>query len=47
MTIAPSDYANDPDFAEHVQTYRRFVKGVFLFAAHVLVILAILGYLYG
>jgi len=34
------------DFAEHEQTYRNFVKGVFLFAAHVLVILIILAWVF-
>lgn len=47
MTITPSEYATDPDFADHVRTYHTFVKGAFLFAAHVLAILAILAYLYG
>ena len=34
------------DFAEHEQTYRYFVKGAFLFAAHVLVILLILAWVF-
>jgi Bacterial aa3 type cytochrome c oxidase subunit IV len=34
------------DFVEHEQTYRYFVKGVFLFAAHVLVILLILAWVF-
>jgi Bacterial aa3 type cytochrome c oxidase subunit IV len=34
------------DFAEHEKTYRYFVKGVFLFAAHVLVILLILAWVF-
>jgi hypothetical protein len=47
MSIAPADHLTDQDLAEHVRTYHAFVKGAFLFAAHVLVILAILAYLYG
>jgi len=34
------------DFAEHQRTYRYFVRGVFLFAAHVLVILLILAWVF-
>jgi hypothetical protein len=34
------------DFVEHEQTYRYFVKGAFLFAAHVLVILLILAWVF-
>jgi Bacterial aa3 type cytochrome c oxidase subunit IV len=34
------------DFVEHEQTYRHFVKGVFIFAAHVLVILLILAWVF-
>jgi len=34
------------DFAEHEQTYRYFVKGVFVFAAHVLVILLVLAWVF-
>lgn len=34
------------DFAAHEETYRHFVKGVFLFAAHVLVILLILAWVF-
>jgi hypothetical protein len=38
--------ATDPhaDYADHVETYRRFVQYVAVFAAHVLVILALLAY---
>jgi hypothetical protein len=34
------------DFTEHEQTYRYFVKGAFLFAAHVLVVLLILAWVF-
>lgn len=34
------------DWAEHERTYRGFVKGVVLFAAHVLAILLILAWVF-
>jgi hypothetical protein len=34
----------DADFAAHVETYRAFVKYAAIFAAHVLVVLALLAY---
>lgn len=34
----------DADFVAHLQAYRGFVKGVMLFAGHVLVILLLLYY---
>ena len=34
------------DFAAHQETYKHFVKGVLLFAAHVLVILLILAWVF-
>jgi hypothetical protein len=34
------------DWAEHQRTYHGFVKGVVLFAAHVLVILLILAWVF-
>jgi hypothetical protein len=34
------------DFAEHKQTYRYFVRGVLLFAAHVLLILLLLAWVF-
>jgi Bacterial aa3 type cytochrome c oxidase subunit IV len=34
------------DWAEHERTYRGFVKGVFIFAAHVLLILLILAWIF-
>lgn len=37
--------ASEPDdYAEHQRTYRGFVRGVVLFVAHVLVILALMAY---
>ena len=38
--------ASSEDFAEHEKTYRYFVRGVFLFAAHVLLILLILAWIF-
>ena len=32
--------------AEHRQTYRWFVRGAFIFAAHVVVVLLVLGYVF-
>jgi Bacterial aa3 type cytochrome c oxidase subunit IV len=32
------------DLADHLRTYRTFVRYAFLFAAHVLVILALMAY---
>jgi hypothetical protein len=34
------------DYPEHARTYRSFVTGVFLFAAHVLVILLVLAWVF-
>lgn len=34
------------DWIEHERTYRGFVKGVFIFAAHVLVVLLILAWVF-
>jgi hypothetical protein len=34
------------DWAEHQRTYRWFVRGVFVFAAHVLVVLLILAWVF-
>jgi aa3 type cytochrome c oxidase subunit IV len=34
------------DWAEHQRTYKGFVRGVLLFAAHVLVILLILAWVF-
>lgn len=38
------DRPRDRDFEERLQTYRGFVRGVTLFAAHILVILLLLYY---
>jgi len=40
----PSSKTND--WAEHERTYRGFVKGVFIFAAHVLLVLLILAWVF-
>jgi hypothetical protein len=45
LAIAQHD-PSDADFAYHVETYRSFVKLSFLFAAHALVILALLAYFF-
>ena len=34
------------DWAEHERTYRGFVKGVLIFAAHVLVIMLLLAWVF-
>ncbi len=34
------------EWAEHERTYRGFVRGVFIFAAHVLVILLVLAWVF-
>ena len=34
------------DWAEHERTYRGFVKGVLLFAAHILVVLLLLAWVF-
>jgi hypothetical protein len=43
MAIAMPEQS-EPDFADHVRTYRAFVKYATLFAAHVLLVLALLAY---
>jgi hypothetical protein len=40
----PSSTTND--WAEHERTYRAFVKGVFIFAAHVLLVLLLLAWIF-
>ena len=45
MAIAAYD-PSDTDYAYHVETYRSFVKYSFFFAAHALVILALLAYFF-
>ena len=45
MAVAEHD-PSDADFADHVETYRSFVKYSFFFAAHALVILALLAYFF-
>jgi hypothetical protein len=42
--MATSEPAQPGDFADHQRTYRAFVRGVAVFAAHVAVILLILAY---
>jgi hypothetical protein len=41
MVTQPAD-----DWAEHERTYKGFVRGVLLFAAHVLIILLILAWVF-
>ena len=38
----PAKEAPQPDLAEHERTFHMLVKGMFLFAAHVVVILLVL-----
>ena len=40
----PDRVRADADYAYHEETYRRFVKYVAIFAAHVLFVLALLAY---
>jgi Bacterial aa3 type cytochrome c oxidase subunit IV len=42
----PIDQPSSTDWAEHERTYRGFVKGVFIFAAHVLLILLVLAWIF-
>jgi hypothetical protein len=44
-TEGPSPTTQE-DWAEHARTYRYFVRGVLLFAAHVFVILLILAWVF-
>ena len=43
----PVDYASDPELHNHYRTYRSFVRWVFVVAAHVLLILALLEWYLG
>ena len=45
MAVAEYD-SSDADYADHVETYRSFVKYSLIFAAHALVILALLAYFF-
>ena len=46
MTVVTNiDTPRNEDFSDHLQTYRAFVRYAFIFAAHVLVILALMAYL--
>ena len=45
MAIAEYDSPNT-DYADHVETYRSFVRYSLFFAAHALVILALLAYFF-
>lgn len=40
----PAEPASDPDLQYRYDTYKNFVRYTFIFAAHVLVILALLAY---
>ena len=42
----PKDAYPEVDLAEHQKTYRWFVRGALLFAAHVAVVLLVLGYIF-
>jgi len=45
MAVATNkDTPGNEDFADHLQTYRAFVRYAFIFVAHVLVILALMAY---
>jgi len=45
-TIVTTPSQIQDDFAEHRRTYRRFVMGTTIFAAHVLAVLLILGWVF-
>ena len=47
MAVLSPETDRDIDYEEHERTYRGFVKGVLLFTAHVLLILALLAYFLG
>jgi hypothetical protein len=38
------EHMSNAEFVEHLQTYRGFVKGMMLFAGHILAILILLAY---
>jgi hypothetical protein len=44
--MATYEPAHQIDFADHQRTYRAFVRGVAVFAAHVAVVLLILAYVF-
>ena len=45
MAVATNiDTPGNEDFADHLQTYRAFVRFAFTFVAHVLMILALMAY---
>jgi hypothetical protein len=47
MIANPETALSDADYTDHIRTYRGFVKGTALFAAHALVILLLLYYFFG
>ena len=47
MAVLSPETDRDIDYEEHVRTYRGFVNGVALFAASVLLVLALLAYFLG
>jgi Bacterial aa3 type cytochrome c oxidase subunit IV len=46
MAIPQQNSAAQDDWAEHERTYRAFVKGVLIFAAHILVVLLVLAWVF-
>lgn len=46
MVDAKGTPTPEEDWAEHTRTYRGFVKGVLLFAAHALIVLLILAWVF-
>ena len=44
MAVLSPETDRDIDYEEHRRTYKAFVKGVALFVAHALLILALLAY---
>jgi len=49
MALASNDIdaPDNEDFADHLETYQTFVRWLFIFAAHVAVILTLLAYFFG
>ena len=43
-TAVPFETEDDPEFRDHVRTYRTFLRWMLLAAMHVLIILALLAY---
>jgi hypothetical protein len=47
MVADPDATMSHAEYVDHLRTYRGFVKGTVLFAAHALIILLLLYYFFG